>query len=70
MNLPHYPLFTLLPRLSDEAAASIFDLLSELLYQFEAEYASAIRRSRDIRASAPPSIDQLDLFNNPDDPPF
>lgn len=70
MNAPHYPIFALSPRLSDEAAASIFDLLSELLYQFEAEYGSAIRRHRDVPDKASTQINQLDLFDNPQGPPF
>lgn len=71
MNLSsQYPIFAHLPRLSDEAASTMLDFLNDLLYQFETEYGSAIRRYRDITHSAPPHINQLDLFNNLDDPPF
>jgi len=70
MNVSQYPIFALLPRLSDEAATSIFDFLNELIYQFEAEYGSALRRSRDDADNTGPPINQLDLFDHPDDPPF
>ncbi len=70
MNAPQYPIFALLPRLTDEAAASVLDFLNDLVCQFVAEYASAVRRARDAADTVSPHVNQLDLFDNPDGPPF
>ena len=70
VNLPQHSLFTWLPPLSDQAAASILEFLHELLYQFESTYIGQIRRYREHEGDVPAAVNQLDLFHNPDDPPF
>jgi hypothetical protein len=69
MQLYPYPLVDPLPPLSDEAAALLHEFLCEFLYQFEAAYYGQIRRYL-AQESDDPASTQLDLFTNPDDPPF
>jgi hypothetical protein len=47
-----------LPPLTDEAAAALAQLLSELLAQFESRYFAQIRRDHQQRRPSPPDPNQ------------